>query len=606
MKLPNLLLSILALLLFGTFSYGQKIEGEQKKWHKITLIFEGPSSSETDEYNPFMNYRLDVIFTHKASGKSYRVPGYFAADGKAGQSSATAGNIWKVHFRPDEVGEWTYQTEFKKGNWIAVRYRDKQVPTGEYMDGKTGSFTVTASDKTGRDFRSRGRLAFVGKRYLQFAESGDYFFKCGPDAPENLLSYYAFDGDFATDGHKDQLVKRWEAHLQDWKDGDPTWGTEAKGKEIIGAVNYLAAKGMNSMSFLTNNIKGDDQNVFPYIDYDSYDRFDCSKLDQWEMVFEHAQRNGIFLHFKTLEAENQGLLDNGGIGGMTKLYYRELIARFGHHLALNWNLCEEVGDWWQFDKQPSIPWDVPTRRVLTEYIYKMDPYHHHMVIHNGNWYDGMYGNQSKLTGASLQTNKTDFSRVHPQVLRVHREAEAAGKIWAVACDEPGDASHSLLPDAENPEHFHARTNGLWGAMLAGAWGTEWYFGYKHPHSDLSCEDWRSRDKFWDMGRICIEFFESQKLPVNEMRAIKDLISTEKNYCFAKEGDTYLILQKAGGNTQLDLSKQEGKFSVQWFDPRNGGELQKGKVKTIKGGSKQSLGAAPSDGEKDWVILIRRK
>jgi hypothetical protein len=55
--------------------------------------------------------------------------------------------------------------------------------------------------------------------------------------------------------------------------------------------------------FLTNNIEGDDQNVFPYINYDTWDRFDCSKLDQWEMVFDHGQKLGLFLHFKTLESE---------------------------------------------------------------------------------------------------------------------------------------------------------------------------------------------------------------------------------------------------------------------------------------------------------------
>ncbi len=64
----------------------------------------------------------------------------------------------------------------------------------------------------------------------------------------------------------------------------------------------------------------------------------------------------------------------------------------------------------------------------------------------------------------------------------------------------GDHRHSLIPDTEDPNHDNARKNGLWGAMMAGAWGTEWYFGYEHPHSDLSCQDYRSRDLFWDQGR----------------------------------------------------------------------------------------------------------
>ena len=270
------------------------------------------------------------------------------------------------------------------------------------------------------------------------------------------------------------------------------------------------------------------------------------------MVFDHAQMLGLFLHFKTMEAENQGLLDFGGIGGNTKIYYRELIARFGHHLALNWNLCEEIGDWKKFDSHRTIPLYETERRALTQYIYDSDPYHHHMVIHNGDWYTPLYGDQSKLTGASLQTDQEDFSRVNSQVKRIIEEAKVAGKVWAVACDEPGDASHSLIPDNEDPGHFNARTNGLWGAMLAGGWGTEWYFGYKHPHSDLTCQDYRSRDLFWDMGVICINFFAENDFPVTEMTSQNELISSKGDFCFAKEGDTYLILIKKDTNGSFYL------------------------------------------------------
>lgn len=582
----------------------QKIEGELKKWHKLTLVFDGPECSEKDEYNPFYNYRLDVTFKHKESGKTYIIPGYFAADGNAAQTSAISGNKWKVHFSPDEIGEWTYSVKFIKGKWAAIRTREKKVPSGEFMDGTEGNFTVKTTDKKGPDFRARGRLQYDGTPYLKLAEKGEVFYKCGTDAPENLLSYYAFDGDFASDGHKDNLVKKWSAHLDDWKQGDPMW-LEGKGKEIIGAINYLASKGMNAVSFLTNNIKGDDQNVFPYIDYDTYDRFDCSKLDQWGIVFEHAQSLGIFLHFKTLEHENQGLLDAGAIGGLTKLYYRELIARFGHHLALNWNLCEEIGDWGNYDKIRTMPLDDAQRIALSEYIYSIDAYHHHMVIHNGNWFTPMYGDKSRLTGASLQTGKADFSHVHKQVIKVLTEAKDAGKVWAVACDEPGDAQHSLIPDEEDPEHFHARTNGLWGAMLAGAWGTEWYFGYKHPHSDLSCEDYRSRDKFWDMSKLCLDFFSQNNLPVDKMTSNDNLISTKEDYCFYLEGDTYVILLKKGGEATLDLRNNSGKYSIKWYDPRNGGELQQGKIKYLQGGGKQHLGKPPKEKEKDWAVLVQK-
>ena len=271
----------------------------------------------------------------------------------AGETSASSGNKWRVHFAPPESGKWIYNVDFRKGDWIAVSDRKDSGESAGFMDGLEGSFIVEESDKTGRDNRAKGMLIYDGTRYLKYAETGKPMLKVGPDAPENFLAYADFDGTFQNDGYKDNLVKTWEPHLKDWKNGDPTW-QNGKGKAIIGAVNYLASKGMNAFSFLTMNILGDDQNVFPFIDYNTYDRYDCSKLDQWEIVFDHADQLGMFLHFKTMEAENQGLLDNGAIGANTKLYYRELMARFGHHLALNWNIGEEMGDWQRNHKTPPL------------------------------------------------------------------------------------------------------------------------------------------------------------------------------------------------------------------------------------------------------------
>ncbi|GAB5471984.1 MAG: hypothetical protein Mars2KO_00830 [Maribacter sp.] len=600
----NLFKFTLPLLLFFSTQplSAQEIQGELKQWHKVTLVFKGPETSEQAEENPFLNYRLNVTFTHE-SGEKRIIPGYYASDGDAANSGSTSGNIWKAHIAPHKTGKWTYEVDFKKGKWAAVRTSEK-LKSGSFMDGLKGTFTVLASDKTGRDFRGKGQLQYQGSRYLKFA-NGETFLKCGADAPENFLAYDQFDGTFQNDGHKDELVKTWSPHLQDWKEGDPTW-KEGKGKEIIGAINYLASKGMNVFSFLTMNIAGDDQNVFPYVDYDTWDRFDTSKLDQWEILFEHADKLGMFLHFKTLEHENQGLLDNGGTGLYTKLYYRELIARFGHHLALNWNLAEETGDW--TETPPTFPLDALERIRLAEYISSIDAYKHHLVIHNGDWYDPIYGPNTKFTGASLQTNNEKFINVHPWTLKVLKEAKDAGKVWAVAVDEPGDHRHSLIPDAEDPSHDIPRKNALWGAMMAGAWGTEWYFGYEHPHSDLTLQDYRSRDLWWEQGKICLDFFNDNSIPVSNMEPNDSLVSSDGDYVLAEEGQTYVVYLKNGGESTLDFGSSDGTYEVSWYNPRAGGALQKGKVKSISGSGKQSLGLPPSkkDRTSDWVVLVQAR
>jgi hypothetical protein len=124
--------------------------------------------------------------------------------------------------------------------------------------GSTDGFNIAPADKTDRDFRSNGRLQYVGQRYLQFAGSGEYFLKAGADSPENLLAYADFDATYSAKAvgisraneATTTPLKTWQPHVRDWRDGDPTW-KDSKGKGLIGALNYLAGKGCNAVSFLT-------------------------------------------------------------------------------------------------------------------------------------------------------------------------------------------------------------------------------------------------------------------------------------------------------------------------------------------------------------------
>ena len=599
----NRLLLFFLLLLLPAVSMAKSdkanISGELKKWHKITITFEGPETAEKAETNPFLHYRLNVTFIHTESGKSYTKPGYFAADGDAANSSSTSGNKWNVHFAPDEKGKWLYEVSFREGPWVAVSEEESPANSGGYMDGATGSFTVASSDKKGRDFRARGRLEYVGKHYLEFADSNELFLKVGPDAPENFLAYEGFDGTFHDDGHRDDLVKDWQPHVKDWQKGDPTW-QDGKGKGIIGALNYLASKGMNSISFLTFNIQGDDRNVFPFIDYTTYNRYDVSKLAQWEKVFSHADSLGIFLHFKTQETENQGLLDNGGLGVNRKLYYRELIARFGHHLALNWNLGEENGEWEHEHITP--PQHSPQRRAMAKYFHDHDPYDRHIVIHNGAPFDDMLGDKSKLTGPSIQTHREDFRTVHKEVLHWREKSIEYGQPWSVAVDEPGTASRGIVPDQDDPDHNLARKNALWGAFMAGAWGVEWYFGYDYAHSDLNAENFRSRDNFWDQCRYLLQFFKENQVPLRLMEPDDALTDKEDDYVMARKGEVYVFYQKSGSSFSVDLKNFSGSYQVDWYNPRTGKYVFD---EIIKGGQNHTIEFPDLKKEEDWTILVKR-
>lgn len=609
MHRTSIVLPLISLLFFASCAEPQPVDlaGALQRWHPVTLTFEGPQASEEGSPNPFRDYRLTVVFTHSATASEHVVPGYFAADGEAAETSATVGSRWRVHFTPHETGRWTYTASFREGTDVAISL-DPEAGAPSPFDGATGTFEITETDKTGRDHRGKGMLRYVGERYLRF-DNGTYFVKGGADSPENLLAYADFDGTYSmADPGQEQAgeaptapLHHYEPHAQDANPGDPTWKGD-QGKNLLGALNYLAGKGVNAFSFLTMNVEGDGKDVWPWIAPEARDRFDVSKLAQWDIVFTHADALGLFLHFKTQETENDLLLDNGDLGPERKLYYRELVARFAHHHALNWNLGEE-NDLWQERDDPTQE----RIKAYIAYLHALDPYNHPVVIHT---YPGqqepvyrpLLGEASGLNGVSIQTA---FDNVHQETLTWLQASTDAGWPWVVANDEQGHYTTGVKPDGPDSNRDAIRQQTLWGNLMAGGAGVEYYFGYLYPHNDLNAEDWRSRDRVWDEVGHALTFFQ-EHLPFWEMMPHDALATDAEAYVLAHPlGDLFAVYLPHGGPVRIDLAGYSGTYTVRWYDPRQGGALQTGSITRIEGAKAVALGQPPSSGDADWVILIRK-
>ena len=574
--------------------WANEVTGELKKWHRVAVTFDGPATSETDALNPFLDYRMQVTFTHSATGTTYNVPGFYAADGDAANTGAESGNKWRVYFTPDQTGTWTYTAEFITGTEVAISL--DAVPAGSssagFFDGESGSFFIEGTDKTGDDFRARGRLDYVGEHYLKFAETGEYYLKNGLDSPENFLAYDEFDGTYDA-GDKncttgELFLHSYTPHAGDWNAGDPTWGPTQKGKNIIGAVNYMAQTHGNSMYMITFNTDGGDGcDVWPWTTYEERYRFDVSKMDQWEIVFRHLQHKGLQLHIVLAERENRTALENS-LGIQRKLYYRELVARYAHHPVLQWNIGEEHNI------------SNARRRDYAQYIHDQDPYDHSVAIHSTatdpmDFYITGSGGGDPIVGApmyevsSIQGAISEYNE-YPIILR---EATAnAGRPWAIYADEQTiDAPPGI--DKEIYRHTH----GTWGHFLGGGAGVEWFLS-----ADLTLEDFSADEGDRLITQHAVDFFEAY-LPFWEMEPDNSLTTAPESFAFHKPGEIYAVSLSEGGTTDLDLTGYPGTYTVQWYDPWNGGALQDGTLTTIDGDGLVNIGMPPHTTNEQWVALI---
>lgn len=561
-----------------------ELAGDAMQWHALELRFEGPAHAETDSSpNPFLDYRLQCRFTGP-SGQLYDVPGFFDADGADGSS----GDLWVCRFSPDEPGVWSWVVSFREGPQVATSL-DPAAGLATFFDGERGELEVAPSDKGGADFRraDRGRLANAGRSLLTFAGSGRPWVKGAANVPENLLGYIGFDNTPAA-GHD------FASHAADWQPGDPDWNGGA-GRALVGAVNYLASTGANGVYFLPMNVGGDANDTYPTVAPQDKTHYDTSKLRQWNTLFAHAQSKGVFLHFQLAETEpaNENYHDGGQLGPERKLYYRELVARFGHHLGLEWDLGEEND------------YGSARRKAFAAHLKALDAYDHPVTTH-------IHVNQMEMFYRPL-LGSDDFDMTSFQVDEVgfasgdtvaswRKRSTDAGAPWVVSVDEPQKIEND--PSDPTSGYPHGRTAFLWPTYMSGGGGFEWYVqsdGGGHDF-DQSVNDWRELDVALVWTGHALRFLDA--LPLLEMAPMPALGRSDqggRTFVLAKPGETYALYHPEGGSLELDLRKAPGRYSLRWYHPLTGAWSR---GPTIEGGDWALLGAAPFAG--DVAALVRRE
>ncbi len=581
---------LLLFFLSSTTIYSQTITPNPMQYHKVVLEYTSTATyNETQGNALFRNIRLNVTFT-SPTGQVFIVAGYFAGDGNAANTSASTGNKWRVNFTPTEIGRYTYVTSFRQGNDVIL---DLSVTAGTPFDfnATNGNFTTIATNKSGLDFRSKGVLRYVNDHFFRWS-NGDYFLEFGADSPEVFLEYNDFDNT------PDSQGRTYPAHLSEWQTGDPQWKTN-QGRSIIGVVNHLSNAGMNVHYFLTMNSFGDGQSAYPWTGNNTTNQFDVSKLAQWEIVFDHMMAKGVMPEFVLGETENQQLFEDnegivGGFANTRKLYYREMVARFGYLNAAVWNIGEEQG--WD---QGSGRMEAVNNQQLVDfaaYLKTLLPRKNEPItVHNGPSttdaiFTGLLGN-ANYNNISFQGNYQTTSFGHDRILFWRNQSAIANKKWVVRYTEPyvGAGTDQAI----------WRKNSLWASLTAGGAGVQYYDG---GGRDVTAQDYNTYQVPYLAMKIAKDFFENNNVPFFEMS--NNDAATSTGWMLSKANSSHVIYLPNGGTTVTANLGSTGEYTIKWYDPRNGGALQNGSITSITAdGTNKSIGNPPNNNSSDWVVLL---
>ena len=493
------------------------------KWSKVEIEFTGPYSLGMGSPNPFQ-IEMDVTFTGP-TGQIFTVPGFYDGDG----AGSLDGDIWKVRFSPNTAGAWTYLTSSTEGS----------------LNNLNGTFQVSDTNgcqtKTSGglpNFACVGRLEYTGEHYLKFTE-GPYWLKGGVNEPEDFLGP----------------------------------GVNAGFGSKFAAVDYLAGTGINSMYLMLTNVDGDRQNLWPWVGYTqeeaklNHERFDVAKLEDWENTFTYIQQKGLVLHIVFED-------DSAWTGFNRSMYYHEIVARFGHHNGLYWNLAEEYNEVYSAAQMKDYA------QILSDF----DAYDHPITVHQqgglSNW-DPFVGD-SRFDLTSFQTGEPlpigDSPQNSPAVDWFNK-VEKSSRTIPVAFDE---STRNLTSDERDMFRHIA-----WSIYTGGA-NFEVFTrlsGSSYLDFDLILEDLVRARKYID------------DLSFWEIRPNNELLLSGDGYVFTQLGETYLVYLPDGGSISLDLSGSDSVFDAEWFNPRSGAIQSIGYV---SGGASHGFSAPDS---LDWVLLL---
>lgn len=507
--------------------------------------------------NKFADVELRCSYA-SPSGRKTDFIGFFDGDGK-GAGNAKTGNVWKLRFMPDELGEWNYVWSWSDGT-----------PGGQ------GTFT-SVSEGAGK-----GILRAYAKNPRWFAYNGT--------EPVWLKSYYetghgaiAQPFDWVSANVYQPMIDRGYNHLQ---------------------VNWL----LSLCCFDQYYTDGPAQSTTNLALYEQGKASSTMKLDVWQMMERHVawlnDRNiGLHMFLGFDGSKNQGP-SWASLSEMEKDFYvRYVVARLGPYANI-------AG--WNFVWEP--PGDRETHELgLARLLQKHDVFKHLRTYQDEHPRSNEY-QRPEYTFAAIENHlmaaaDRNADRPYWKEAWTHHEACLAGYVT-------GKPVYMSEGNALWRRYWQSRTGATqddlrqsaWGCATAGAsfcWnghaseanlkalGPEGlpFHGADNPYA-------RSAAELDTLARVMTE-----EVTFHSMTPEDGLLSAHEPrrvWCLAEPGRQYLVFAARGGSFTLRVAA--GQYTKHlWIDAKTGLSVP---APAVSASAETPTQFTPPNTTTDWVLVLR--
>lgn len=505
--------------------------------------------------NKFNDVELKCTYI-SPSGDSTRFFGFFDGDGGGGGDSLT-GNIWKIRFLPDEVGEWHYKWEWS-----------------DTTAGGEGTFICDSSN--------------AGKGILRPYKENPRWFAYNGNDPVWLKSYYesghgaiAQPFDWITENVYQPMLDRGYNHFQ---------------------VNWL----LSLCCFGQYYADGPAMSTEDLLMYESGKASSTMRLDVWQMMEQHIvwlNERDVGIHmFLGFDGGKNGTSSWESLSETEKDFYvRYVVARLAPYA--------NIAGW-------SFVWEVPGDRLTHELgwaqlVKEYDVFDHLRTYHDEkpirHEYERPEYNFAAIENHSVISEVRDEERQFWKEAWTHHYACLAGYV-------PGKPVYMIEGNALWRRYWHPKVGAdrddlrqsAWGCVTAGAsfnWcghqgsGPLKAFGPQglpfHGDENEYASSTMQIDMLTDIMTNELEFYKMG--PSNSLLSEHDTLAV---WCLSEPGEQYLAFSKEGKPFKLQLSA--GQYnSNQWISTMTGA----GKIVTAT--ENEIVPFTPPDTTTDWVLLIRK-